>query len=174
MRSLSFRRRVTINRESIIMKITHLVSGIALLALGTGPALADPEVDSDHCNLETLHGTLAYAFVESPPGQFQGGLVGIPTSSSGEEYYDGKGHMKYYQFVSDGTNSYTNSGTGTYTITKNCIATVTYEYDGAQSGIPWVYFVVPDGSGYYWNSNQGAGVLSAGRVTRISHADLIP
>jgi hypothetical protein len=156
------------------MKIAPLFSGIALVTLGSGAAHADQE--ADRCSLETLRGTLAYAFVNSPPLTLPGApyLGGTPTSSSGEEYYDGKGHMKYYQFVSDGTHSYTYSGTGTYTITDKCIATVNYEYEGAQSGSPWVYFVVPDGSGYYWNSNQNAGLLSAGRVTRISHADLIP
>jgi len=54
-----------------------------------------------------------------------------PTSSSGEEYFDGKGHMKYYEFVSDGVHTYTYDGTGTYTITAKCLATVTYEYEGA-------------------------------------------
>jgi hypothetical protein len=37
-----------------------------------------------------------------------------------------------------------------------------------------VYFVVPDGSGYYWNDNQNTGTLSAGRSTRISLTDLLP
>jgi hypothetical protein len=155
------------------MKLPHLVSGLALLALGTGAAHAD--ADDDHCSLESLHGTLAYAFVSSStPGSVSTPHSGQPTSSSGEEYYDGKGHMKYYQFVSDGDHSYTYSGTGTYTITAKCVATVTYEYAGSQSGNPWTYFVAPDGSGYYWNSNQNDGTLSAGRVTRISRADLIP
>jgi hypothetical protein len=155
------------------MKITRLVCAIALLALGTGAVYADP--DADHCSLESLHGTLAYAFVSFSPTYMPGApVVALPSSSSGEEYYDGKGHMKYYQFVSDGNHSYTYAGTGTYTITEKCIATVTYEYDGAQSGIPWTYFVAPDGNGYYWNNNQNAGALSAGRATRISRADLIP
>ncbi len=155
------------------MKIAHLVSSMTLFTLGTIAAQAG--TDADHCSLESLQGTLAYAFVSaSTPLTPSTPISGQPTSSSGEEYYDGKGHMKYFQYVSDGDHSYTNSGTGTYTITTNCIATVTYEYDGQPSGIPWVYFVVPDGSGYYWNNNQNEGLLSAGRVTRISRADLLP
>ena len=147
--------------------------GLAVLALSTSVAYAGE--DAEHCSLESLHGTLAYAFVSmSPPYSPGTPFVQQPTSSSGEEYYDGKGHLKYTQFVNDGDHTYTYSGTGTYTITANCVATVTYEYDGAQSGTPWTYFVAPDGSGYYWNNNQNEGALSAGRVTRISRADLIP
>jgi hypothetical protein len=159
------------------MKVAHAVSGIVLLALGTGLALADPDpvTDADHCSLATLHGTLAYTDVSlAAPASPGIPFVAQPNSESGEEYYDGKGHLKYYQFVSDGYHSYTYSGTGTYTITANCIATVTYEYDGLQTGLPWVYFVTPDGTGYYYNNNQNHGRLSAGRVTRISLADLIP
>ena len=93
--------------------------------------------------------------------------------ASGTESYDGAGHMKYFQFTNDGAVTSTFSGTGTYVIGANCQATVTYEFDGVQSGIPWIYFVAADGSGYYWNNNQNTGVIAAGRVDRISTVQLL-
>jgi hypothetical protein len=94
---------------------------------------------------------------------------GAQWSGSGQESYDGKGHMKYYELQSYGVQTYTYSGTATYTITADCIATVTYDSET----IPWVYFVSPDGDHYYWNNNQGNGAIGAGRVDRISRALLV-
>jgi hypothetical protein len=91
------------------------------------------------------------------------------SSSSGQESYDGKGHMKYYEFYSDGISTATFSGTGTYTISDNCIATVTYDSERT----PWKYFVSADGEHYYWNNNQGNGVITSGRADRTSHALLV-
>jgi hypothetical protein len=39
--------------------------------------------------------------------------------------------------------------------------------------VPWVYFVSADGDHYYWNNNQGAGVLNSGRADRVSRALLV-
>jgi hypothetical protein len=135
-------------------------------ALGLGGiATAAADDASEFCSLASLHGSYAW----SATSQSASG----PTSSSGMESYDGAGHMKWYNITSNGAYSYTSSGTGTYTIGTNCIATVTYDYNGVQSGLPWTYFVAPDGSGYYWNNNQEAGTIAAGRVDRISHAQLL-
>jgi hypothetical protein len=95
---------------------------------------------------------------------------GVPHSSSGMESYDGKGHLKYYELYSDGITQHKWIGTGTYTITANCIATVIYDGDVAD---PWTFFVAPDGSVYYYNNNLGLGSVAAGRSDRISKALLV-
>jgi hypothetical protein len=143
-----------------------LAAGLSILAFTAVRA----DDGAQQCTLESLHGTLAYAYEEaaSPQPVPPIGFLALPASGSGMESYDGKGHMKYYELYSDGINSYTYTGTGTYTITSNCIATVIYEYQGAQSGNPWTYFVSPDGSGYFWNNNQNQGLIAGGRVVRIS------
>jgi hypothetical protein len=94
---------------------------------GPGPA-------ATHCTLGTLHGTMAWSAVASTQG--------VQSSGSGQESYDGKGHMKYHEFQSTGFQTQTFSGTRTYTITADCIATVTYDSEN----VPWVYFVAADGS----------------------------
>jgi len=94
---------------------------------------------------------------------------GAASSGSGQESYDGKGHMKYHELYSDGVSSQTYSGTGTYTVTENCIATVTYDSEV----VPWVYFVSADGEHCYWNNNQGTGSFNAGRADRISRGLLV-
>jgi hypothetical protein len=93
-----------------------------------------------------------------------------PYSSSGMESYDGHGHMKYYELQSDGITSHVWTGTGTYTITPNCIATIIYDGDVAD---PWTYFVAPDGSAYYYNNNLNSGHIGGGHVDRISRALLV-
>jgi hypothetical protein len=127
-----------------------------------GLAAISASAAEEYCTLESLHGTMAWSEVTST-------AQGAASSGSGQESYDGKGHMKYYEFYSDGVSSQTYSGTGTYTVTENCIATVTYDSEV----VPWVYFVSADGEHYYWNNNQGTGNFSAGRADRISRGLLV-
>lgn len=144
-------------------KTQVLAACISVLGLAAGSAIAAEEKEGPtHCSLETLHGTMAWAAVSTDNG--------TQWSGSGQESYDGKGHFKYYEFRSYSFQTYTFSGSGTYTITANCIATVTYE------GVPkpWVYYVSADGEHYYWNNNQDAGMISAGRADRVSKALLVP
>lgn len=148
------------------MNVLPSAAILACLVLGT--AQAGTETNSpaaSTCGLWTLHGTMAWSAGSSSAAG--------PSAGSGMESYDGKGHMKYYEYWSDGTTSYTSTGTGTYAVAGNCIATVTYYYDGVQSGNPWTYFVSPDGSKYYWNNNQNNGTVSFGVVERITEALLI-
>jgi hypothetical protein len=142
-------------------KSSLLIAGASLLVF---TPLAESFEDSgpQTCSLETLHGTMVYATIASNHG--------VQWSESGQESYDGKGHMKYYELLSYGGVPQTYVGTGTYTITANCIATVTYDVGIA----PWVYFVSADGEHYYWNNNQNTGVLGAGRADRVSKALLVP
>jgi len=137
--------------------------GTAALLLGAivaqSPALA---ADPAACSLATLHGTLSWYTTAT--------TIGVPNSaSSGFESYDGAGHMKYTELWSDGFTTQTYSGTGTYTITAGCIASVTY--DGV--GPAFVYFVAPDGSSYVWSNNQNTGTVAAGRAERVSHDLLV-
>jgi hypothetical protein len=138
-----------------------LIAGTSVLALTALSAFADGTPNT--CSLETLHGTLAWGGAAT--NRYRG-----PNSSSGMESYDGKGHMKYYELSSDGISKEAYNGTGTYTITSNCIATVIYDGDTAD---PWIYFVAPDGSAYFYNNNEGYGQVGGGRVERISRALLV-
>jgi len=148
---------------------------LAAAGLSVSSLVAHAADDDAHCSVESLRGTYAYAYeagVATLPSSTLG-YAPVAASGSGMEYYDGKGHMKYHEFYSDGNYSYTYTGTGSYKINQKCIATVIYEYDGSQSGNPWTYIVNPNGTGYFWNNNQNNGVISAGRVVLISTADLV-
>jgi hypothetical protein len=138
-----------------------LLAGASLFAFAALPASAEDE-GPQHCSLETLHGTMVYASISSNQG--------VQWSLSGQEAYDGKGHMKYLEFLSYGGVPQTYTGTATYTMTANCIATVIYDTGVA----PWLFFVSADGEHYYWNNNQNTGVISAGRADRVSKALLVP
>ena len=116
---------------------------------------------ADSCSLATLHGTMAWGTTKTDSG--------APSAGSGFESYDGHGHLKYTEIVSNGYSTESYTGTGTYTITKNCIASVIY--DG--TGPAWHYFVAPNGSAYYWTNNQNAGVVAAGRADRVTRALLV-
>lgn len=148
------------SKGNLTMKTSILAVGVAALSLACASGQAD--VGPTHCSLATLSGTLAWSGTTLH-------LNGTPTAGSGFEYYDGHGHMKYYEQWSDGTTSATYSGTGTYTLTANCIATVIY--DGVQ---PWTYFVAPDGSRYYYSNTLDTGGISAGKVEKVSPTDLVP
>jgi hypothetical protein len=143
------------------MKKSLLAACVLIFGFATASASAEDE-GATHCKLDTLHGTMAWSTTVLS-------TVGAVSSGSGQESYDGKGNMKYYEFYSDGITSSTFSGTGTYTISDNCIATVTYDSEV----VPWVYFVAADGEHYYWNNNQGTGVLNSGRADRVSRALLV-
>ena len=107
-----------------LLIVCALVSGFAAV-----PATAEDEGGA-HCRVETLHGTMAWSTTVLTTS-------GAVSSGSGQESYDGKGRMKYYEFYSDGVTTTTYSGTGTYTVSDSCIATVTYDSEV----VPWVYFV---------------------------------
>ena len=66
-----------------------------------------------------MRGTYAWAYAATNSGG--------PYSTSGRESYDGYGHVKWFQlFNSAGTESFTYSGTGTHTMTADCVASVVY------------------------------------------------
>lgn len=140
---------------------TPLALGAFISALYFSPIVAIADTPTT-CSLATMFGTMAYSGA--------GETGGVPHSSSGMESYDGKGHLKYYELYSDGITQHKWIGTGTYTITANCIATVIYDDDVAD---PWTFFVAPDGSVYYYNNNLGLGSVAAGRSDRISRALLV-
>jgi hypothetical protein len=134
---------------------------VLLLACAAFAASAEDE-GASHCKLDTLHGTMAWSTTLAT-------ARGVVSSGSGQASYDGKGNMKYYEFSSDGVTSSTYTGTATYTISENCIATVSYDSEV----VPWVYFISADGEHYYWNNNQGTGIVNSGRADRVSHALLV-
>jgi hypothetical protein len=141
---------------------TSLSAGCAWLLGCAALSASAQDGGASYCGLGTLHGTMAWSTTLAT-------VTGAVSSGSGQESYDGKGHMHYFEFYSDGVTSTTYAGTGTYTISENCIATVTYDSEI----VPWVYFVSADGDHYYWNNNQGTGVLNSGRADRVSPALLV-
>jgi len=132
---------------------------VSILALGAVPAFADDGPTT--CSLQTLHGTMAYAHIS-----WSGGA---PSAGSAMESYDGMGHFKYHEVDSDGYTTQTYDYHGTYTITANCIASVSY-YEG---GPVYEYFVAPDGSAYYFSNAENVGRVSAFHAERISRTLLV-
>ncbi len=114
------------------------------------------------CTLASLRGTLAWGGTTD--------RAGVPRSSSGMESYDGHGHLKYFEYASDGYTTNTWTGTGTYTITANCVATVIYDGDTTDA---WTFFVAADGSAYYDNNNLNFGNIGASRSELITRAMLV-
>jgi hypothetical protein len=143
------------------MRISRLVSLAAVLGFAANAANAEVTAPT-HCNLGTLHGTMAWSSTVLT-------ATGAASSGSGQESYDGKGKMRYYEFSSDGVTTSTYTGTGTYTISEDCVATVVYDSEV----VPWVYFVSADGEHYFWNNNQGVGHITSGRADRVSLALLV-
>ena len=142
-------------------KTAILTACLSVLGLGVSAAAFGGDVT---CSLETLHGTYAWGYAATNAGG--------PYSTSGRESYDGKGHMTWFQlFNSGGFSPATYSGTGTYTVSADCVANVVY--NGFHNSVPYTYFLIPDGDGYFWNNNFGDGTVSGGRVDRISRALLV-
>jgi len=108
------------------------------------------------CSLATLKGTMAYEVEKT--------LQGLPRASDGMESYDGAGHLNYRETDTDGYTTTSYPGTGTYTITDRCVASV--YYDGSTT--PFVFFVAPNGSAYWWINNQNSGIVAAGKALRVS------
>jgi hypothetical protein len=123
--------------------------------------LVNPDGTGGPCTAATLKGTLAFA---SEPTN--GSLM---TASAGFESYDGAGHLNYAQTDSTGTTTTNERGSGTYTITPACVASV--YYDGATT--PWIYFVAPNGSAFWWINNQNTGTISAGKETKVATTLLV-
>jgi len=131
--------------------------------LGLTASQAPAQVSPSGCSAATLRGTYAWFVVAT-------NIHTGPYSASGMESYDGRGNMKWYQKSSDGVTQRTDTGTGTYTITANCVATVIYDGDTVN---PFTSFVAPDGRAFYWNNNFGFGGISGARAERTTRALLV-
>jgi len=118
--------------------------------------LVNPTATTGPCSNTTLKGTLAFAVEKTSSG--------VPQASAGMESYDGAGNLHYVQTDSDGYSTTTYHGTGTYTITSGCVASA--YYDGSTT--PFVYFVAPNGSAFWWINNQNTGTVAAGKETRMA------
>jgi hypothetical protein len=136
-------------------KSWSLAGCVSIFGLSALPVFADEGPTT--CSLATLHGTYAFA----GPGTDNG----VPYTTSGREIYDGQGHIKYFQLWDEAGVTYTFTGTGTYTMTDDCVAAATYGTNNH-----WTYFVAPDGDTFYFNNNNNTGIMSAGHEDRISRA----
>ena len=132
-----------------------LAAFLSIAGLNVLPAFADDEATA--CSLATLHGT--YGFASS------GTDSGVPYTSAGRESYDGQGNIKYEQLWNEAGITYAFKGTGTYTMTPDCVATLTYDNGGK-----WKAVVAPDGGVFFYNDNIGNPIQSSGREERISRA----
>src|SRR5215467_10670136 len=161
--------------NSVTMKLFSMATLITAGTVALG-SMTSAEEARRGCSLETLHGTMSGAWTATNASNT------YLHSGSSLESFDGKGHFKWYEFLTDSTGTYTYSGTGTYVITSltdtsggiaitaNCVAKVTYE----PGGDTWTYFVAPDGSAYYWNNSQpGTQQISAGKEERVSFEMLV-
>ena len=135
----------------------------ATLVLGLSTLSASAQSSPFNCSLASLRGTYAWFVVAT-------NIYSGPYSASGMESYDGRGNMKWYQLSSDGVTQGTHTGTATYAITPNCIATVIYDGDTAN---PFTAFVAPSGDAFYWNNNFGFGGISGARAERTTRALLV-
>jgi hypothetical protein len=142
----------TLNIGVVAAGQTQLISSELLVSstATTGP-----------CSTATLKGTLAFAVEKT--------TAGVPQASAGMESYDGAGNLHYEQTDSGGYSTTSYKGTGTYTITSGCVASV--YYDG--SATPFVYFVAPNGSAFWWINNQNTGTVAAGKETRVATALIV-
>jgi hypothetical protein len=139
-------------------KLSILSASVLVLGLG-GAHLAVAEDTPITCSAATLHGTYAFAGAGTDSG--------VPYTTSGRETYDGAGHIKYYQLWDEAGVTYTYTGTGTYTMSPDCVATAIY---GGNAARRWTYFTGPEGSVFYYNNNVNGGVESAGHEDRVSRA----
>jgi len=108
------------------------------------------------CSTQSLLGTMSFSVEKSASG--------APTASIGQEIYDGSGSLTYLQTDTDGLTTTPYSGTGTYSISSRCVASV--YYDGTSTD-PFIYFVSPGGNAYWWINNQNSGIVAAGKATRV-------
>jgi len=131
-----------------------ILTALAVCLLETSVALAHD------CDNHTLVGTVAEAFLKTSAGS------AVPTTTSiYMESWDGAGNLQYFQENTNGASSTgLYYGTGTYSVSADCIATVIYDGDTVDV---WTYYLDPDGKGYTWVNTFGFGNVS-GR-----HADLL-
>lgn len=132
------------------------MKAILLTALAAGLLPANVAL-ADGCSSQTLVGTVFETIQRTTPAG--------PGTSIYMETWDGAGNIQYLQ--DDATPTSTSglyNGTGTYTVSADCIATVIY--DGDTSRV-WQYYLDPDGRGYTWLNAFNIGKVAGG------HADLV-
>jgi hypothetical protein len=139
-------------------ELSILSASVLVLGLGGAP-LTFADDTPNTCSVATLRGTYAFSGVGTDSG--------VPYTTSGRETYDGAGHIKYYQLWEEGGATYTYTGTGTYTMSADCVATAIY---GGNTARRWTFFTGPEGSVIYYNNNTtgNSGIESAGHEDRVS------
>ena len=125
---------------------------VLILGIAETPAFANWDDSAKGCSLATLHGTYAYAQT--------GTENGLSFIAAGRETYDGKGNITYVELYTQAGVTSTYTGTSTYSVTKDCMAS---SYNDT-----YTYFVAPDGREFYYSSNSASGIISAGREERLS------
>jgi hypothetical protein len=123
--------------------------------------LVNPGATTGPCSTATLKGTLAFAVEKT--------VTGTAQASAGLESYDGAGNLAYTQTDSDGSTTTNYKGTGTYTVASNCVVSV--YYDGGST--PFIDFVAPNGSAFWWINNQNTGIVAAGKESRVTVALIV-
>ena len=120
------------------------------------PTLTAPTVA---CSKRTLSAT----YVTSEVLNQDATLAGFVARMS----YGANGTYTYREVTDNGAGTVKRTGTGTYTVAANCIATL-YE-DGAVSPA-YAAVVNPDGNEYWWMNIKNDGTYSASKATRVSQS----
>jgi hypothetical protein len=129
-----------------------LVGGVGVMAIGTG--YAEDEAARARCSKATLDGKYVFA---------QDGVIitedeQVPFAVAGYQVYNGKGQVQGVASGNFGGEVVRNERfTGTYTVTADCIATVTYE-DGSE----FDQFVAPNGSMFTFVQTEPSEVVTSG------------
>jgi hypothetical protein len=115
------------------------------------------------CSLATLNGTYVFA---NDGFQMIGGKE-VPFSSAGQEKYDGNGHMNgVFSGVTGQSVSHQIRYTGTYSITPECLMTLTFT---DTTGVTSHYdqYVSPDGR-FFSFAQTDPGFVTSGWEVRVN------
>jgi hypothetical protein len=133
-----------------------LVGVVGVLAIGT--VYAKDEAARAKCSRATLDGK--YVFAQD--GVIITGNDQVPFALAGYQVYNGKGQVNAVSSGNIGGEVTRNQRySGTYTVTADCIATVTYE-----DGLQYDQFVAPNGSLFTFVQTEPSEWVTSGFEVR--------
>jgi hypothetical protein len=107
-----------------------------------------------------LHGTYLFAF----DGQLIQGDSRQPVAVAGQEYFDGKGHVRgVFTLSVNGDTSRHVHQAGTYTVRSNCTGSGIYPATGDR----WDMFIDPDGGNFTFVETT-KGLVASGTESRAT------
>jgi hypothetical protein len=138
---------------AVVIAATAGAVGMAGSA-SAAPTAAQPRATS--CDAGTLYGT--YLFYAN--GFLVANGASIPFGFSGHETYDGAGSVRGVLTSSnDGTIAVGTTFTGTYTVTADCVGTLTVSVGG--SSAHYTLYIAPSGNDFTYTQTDPGVVLGA-------------